>query len=179
MKFVSRLSVAALSVVAVGSGLMSMTNVAIAAPAPGSWDQSIQGEGIAVAGQFSIKINTNVWSDVNGTAFGSMFYERNDGFRMYANAECSKTFQQGKVATIAGPIAKKVGVGSQGDDGNWMYYEINSTAGIRVLTLSKEAALKYCNQPTGEFPGTFTSGGVTIKLNRQIRPIPRPIPGIR
>jgi hypothetical protein len=179
MKFVSRLSVAALAVVAVGSGLMSMTNAAIAAPAPGSWDQSIQGEGIAVAGQFSIKINTDVWSDVNGTAFGSMSYEKSDGFRMYANVECAKTFKQGTVATLAGPIAKKVGVGGQGDDGNWMYYEINNTGGIRVLTFSKEAALKYCNQPTGEFPGTFTSGGVTIKLNRQIRPIPKPFPGLR
>lgn len=174
MKLVSSLSFAILTVVAAGSGLINMPTVAIAAPADGSWEQSILGEGIMNASGIIININTNVWSDANGTAFGSFFYERNDGFKMYANAECAKTFQQGKVATIAGPIAKKIGTAGRGDDANWMYYEINSTGRMRVLTLSKETALKYCNKPTGEFYGDFTSGGLTIRLNRRIRPTIRP-----
>ncbi len=171
MKFVSRLSVAVLAVVAVESGLMSMTHVAIAAPAPGSWEQSILGEGVMNASGTLVNINTNVWSDSNGTAFGSFFYERKDGARMYANAECAKTFQQGKVATIAGPIAKIIGSAGQADDVNWMYFELNSLGRMRVLVLPKETALKYCSKPTGEFYGDFTSGGVTINLNRRIKPI--------
>lgn len=173
MKFASSLSVAILTVVAVGAGLINMTPVAIAAPAAGSWEQSILGEGIVNESGSLTNINTNVWSDSNGTAFGSFFYERSGGFKIYANAECAKTFEQGKVATISGPIAKKVGTLGPGDDGSWMYFEINSTGRIRVLTLSKENALKNCNKPTGEFYGDFTSGGLTIKLNRRIRPIIR------
>ena len=166
MKLISKfLSIAILTVVAIVSMLTDTTSVALAAPAMGSWQHSIQGEGNVSAQGFSIKVSTHVWSDSTGTAFGSFFYERNDGFKMYANAECARTFQQGKVATIAGPISKKIGTASQGDGENWMYFEISdqSTDKIRVLTLSKVTALKVCNQPTKVFPGTFTSGNITIR----------------
>ncbi len=139
-------------------------STAIKPPADESWQSSIQGDAVFSDGSFKFRVNSDVWADSTGTAFGAFFYERDDAFKMYANAECAKTFQRGAIATIAGPIMKKIGSPRSGDGGSWLYFQVNQrTKRIRVLTLSKEEALNSCSKPTEIFPGIITSGEILIK----------------
>ncbi len=129
-----------------------------------SWEFRIHGQGIAVAGpQFSVKIDA--YGNQFGAAYGSMSYER-PGLQMYANVVCARIFQRGQIAAVVGNIARSLG----GTPGGWLVMELHDGTPDRIrVTTSNESLEKLCAQPSGRFPGRFTSGGMRIVTARTKR----------
>lgn len=121
------------------------------------WEFRIHGQGIAVAGpQFSVRIDA--YGNRFGAAYGSMSYER-PGLQMYANVLCARIFWNGQAAVVVGNIVQSLG----GTPGGWLVMELHDGTPDQIrVTTSNESLEGLCNQPSGRFPGRFTSGGIRI-----------------
>lgn len=127
---------------------------------------TIQGSGRARSGGKTFQYNINASGGSSGNGSGTFSYKgEQDGLEMVIRAECVGSFLLNNtipVGTLAGPIIG--GSSAMTATGKWVFVGIRdqNPDKIRVVPLSREEALKLCNQPTDIFPGTVTSGSVSI-----------------
>ncbi|MFB2921448.1 hypothetical protein [Aerosakkonema funiforme] len=127
---------------------------------------TIQGSGRARSGGKTFLYNINASGGSSGNGSGTFSYRgEQDGLQMVARAECVGSFLLNNtipVGTLAGPIIG--GSSRMVATGKWLFVGIRdqNPDKIRVVDLSREEALKFCNQPTDSFAGTVTSGNVSI-----------------
>ncbi|MFM6012322.1 MAG: hypothetical protein ACKO99_17015 [Dolichospermum sp.] len=128
---------------------------------------SIQGSGRAKAGSLTFLIDVNVLGNSSGIGSGTVQYKgEQDGLQMGIEAKCVKSFLLGSsrtpIVVIAGPVVS--GSSQVTGKGKWVFVGIKDSNpdSIRFVDTSRENALQLCNQPTGSFPASFTSGGVSI-----------------
>ncbi|WP_374824085.1 hypothetical protein [Aerosakkonema sp. BLCC-F183] len=127
---------------------------------------TIQGSGRARSGgtTFQFNINASGGSSGNGSGTFSVTGEQN-GLQMVVRAECVGSFLLNNtipVGTLAGPIIGGSSRITATDTWAFVGVRDQNPDKIRVLYLSREKALNLCNQPTDSFPGTVTSGSVSI-----------------
>ncbi|MBE9227595.1 hypothetical protein IQ264_19385 [Phormidium sp. LEGE 05292] len=127
---------------------------------------TIQGSGRTRSGGLTFQYNISVSGGSSGNGSGTFSYKgEQDGLQMVARVECVGSFLLNNsipVGTLAGPIIG--GSSRMTATGKWLFVGIRdqNPDKIRVVDVSREEALKLCNQPTDSFPGTVTSGNVTI-----------------
>lgn len=127
---------------------------------------TIKGSGRAGVGGSTFQFNISVSGGSSGNGSGTFSYRgEQNGLQMVVRAKCVRSFLLNRnipVGTLAGPIIG--GSSTMTATGKWVFVGIRDQKpdNIRVVDLSREEALKLCNQPTTSFPGTVTSGNVTI-----------------